>query len=177
MTVEEIKAAYSMRDIVQRYGFQPNRAGFIHCPFHQGDRTPSLKVYEKDYHCHACGANGDIFTFVQIMEDVSFKEAFLLLGGTYQPESRKTLQMKRVKFQREKAMRERHERQFAEWHKTRLGEVCRILRLLDDMIPRMIPFTDEWEVAVSMRELNRYRYEVLAFGTRQEQDEMRELNE
>ena len=40
----EIKNTYSMRDIVERYGFHPNRAGFISCPFHQGDRTPSLKV-------------------------------------------------------------------------------------------------------------------------------------
>ena len=82
MTVEEIKATYSMRDIVERYGFQPNRSGFIHCPFHTGDRDASLKVYAKDFHCHACGANGDIFTFVQMMEEISFKEAFLSLVGT-----------------------------------------------------------------------------------------------
>lgn len=84
MTSEEIKQEYSMRDIVGRYGLIPNRAGFIPCPFHQGDRTPSLKVYEKDFHCHACGANGDIFTFVQMIEDVGFKEAFQILGGTYE---------------------------------------------------------------------------------------------
>lgn len=84
MTVEELKSTYSMMIIVERYGFHPTRAGFIPCPFHQGDRTPSLKVYEKDFHCHACGANGDIFTFVQMIEDVDFKEAFLILGGTYE---------------------------------------------------------------------------------------------
>ena len=38
MTREEIKQQYSMRDIVERYGFKPNRAGFISCPFHSGDR-------------------------------------------------------------------------------------------------------------------------------------------
>ena len=47
MTSEEIKATYSMRNVVERYGFQPNRAGFIHCPFHGGDREPSLKVYDR----------------------------------------------------------------------------------------------------------------------------------
>lgn len=86
MTREEIKNTYSMRDIVARYGLHPNRAGFISCPFHQGDRTPSMKIYEKDYYCHACGANGDIFTFVQRMEGLSFKEAFLELGGEYEKE-------------------------------------------------------------------------------------------
>ena len=84
MTVDEIKEAYSMRDIVERYGFQPNRSGFIHCPFHGGDREPSLKVYDKDFHCHACGAHGDIFDFVGMMENVSFKGAFQILGGEYQ---------------------------------------------------------------------------------------------
>lgn len=84
MTSEEIKATYSMRNVVERYGFQPNRAGFIHCPFHGGDREPSLKVYDRDFHCHACGAHGDIFDFIMRMDEVSFKEAFMSLGGEYQ---------------------------------------------------------------------------------------------
>ncbi len=84
MTLEEIKSTYSMRDVVARYGLKPNRSGFVSCPFHQGDRQASMKIYEKDFHCHACGANGDIFTFVQKMEGVSFKEAFQILGGTYE---------------------------------------------------------------------------------------------
>lgn len=84
MTREEIKEEYSMRDILGRYGLSPNRAGQIRCPFHQGDREPSMKIYEKDFHCYGCGANGDIFTFIQLMEHVSFKEAFQSLGGTYE---------------------------------------------------------------------------------------------
>ena len=84
MTKEELKAEYSMKDIIGRYGLTPNRAGLIRCPFHQGDREPSMKIYGKDFNCFGCGANGDIFTFVQMMEDVSFKEAFQSLGGTYE---------------------------------------------------------------------------------------------
>lgn len=84
MTTDEIKATYSMRDIVEQYGFHPDRKGFIHCPFHQGDSSASLKVYENDFHCFGCNANGDIFKFVQLIDDISFKEAFLSLGGTYE---------------------------------------------------------------------------------------------
>jgi DNA primase len=84
MTKEELKAEYSMREVIGRYGLTPNRAGLIRCPFHQGDREPSMKIYEKDFNCYGCGANGDIFTFVQMMEEVSFKEAFQILGGTYE---------------------------------------------------------------------------------------------
>ena len=39
MTSEEIKQTYSMRDILNKCGLpQPNRSGFIQCPFHKGDR-------------------------------------------------------------------------------------------------------------------------------------------
>lgn len=68
MTSEEIKESVFMRDVLQRCGLPvPNRAGFIQCPFHKGDRTPSMKIYQKDYHCFACGANGDVFTFCRNM--------------------------------------------------------------------------------------------------------------
>ena len=43
-----------------------------------------MKIYDKDFHCFGCGANGDIFSFVQRMENVDFKEAFYSLGGTYE---------------------------------------------------------------------------------------------
>ncbi|MBS6195453.1 MAG: DNA primase [Clostridiales bacterium] len=84
MTKEEIKQRYSMRDIAGQYGFHPNRAGFISCPFHSGDRDASMKIYDRDFHCFGCGANGDIFDFIQRMDSVDFKEAFQSLGGTYE---------------------------------------------------------------------------------------------
>ena len=69
MNVDEIKSTYSMLDILDRYGLpRPNRAGFIRCPFHPADREPSMKIYPKDFNCFGCGANGDIFTFVQMMD-------------------------------------------------------------------------------------------------------------
>ena len=84
MTVEEIKAAYSMRDIVERYGFRPTRAGFIPCPFHSDDRQASLKIYQDSFFCFSCGAHGDIIDFVMMMDDVDFKTAYQSLGGEYQ---------------------------------------------------------------------------------------------
>ncbi len=87
MTKEEIKETYSMKNILSRYGMAPNRSGFIRCPFHAGDNQASLKVYDRDFNCFACGANGDIFTFVQMMEQVSFREAYQILGGTYEKPS------------------------------------------------------------------------------------------
>ena len=82
MTVEEIKSMTTMREVVGRYGFQPNKAGFICCPFHH-EKTASLKVYEDSFHCFGCHAGGDIFKFVQLIEECDFKKAFAILGGTY----------------------------------------------------------------------------------------------
>lgn len=169
MTVEEIKTTYSMRDIVERYGFHPTRAGFIPCPFHQGDRQPSLKVYDRDFHCHACGTHGDIFDFVMLMDDVDFKTVFQSLGGVYENSNKKAAMIRRRQFVLEKQAREKAERQFREWRVTRFLQVCRLLRMLDEICRIMEPFTDEWEAAMIMRQDNWYRYLILAFGTREEQ--------
>ena len=85
MTIEEIKQQYSMRDVVERYGLYPNRAGFLHCPFHESDHTASLKIYKDSFYCFGCHAHGDIFSFVQRMDDCTFKEAFRTLGGESGP--------------------------------------------------------------------------------------------
>ena len=98
MNKDEIKQQHSMRDIVERYGFRPNRAHFIKCPFHSGDNTASMKIYKDSYHCFGCGANGDIFTFIQGMENCDFKTAFMSLGGTYEkPTFESKLALYRVK--------------------------------------------------------------------------------
>lgn len=84
MNKEDIKQSNSMRDVLARYGIIPDRAGFIHCPFHKEDRTASMKIYKGSYNCFGCGANGDIFTFVMEMDNCSFKDAFRFLGGEYE---------------------------------------------------------------------------------------------
>lgn len=84
MTKDDIKQQYTMADILARYGLRTDRKGFCRCPFHQGDREASMKIYKNDFHCFGCGANGDIFTFIQLMDGVDFKTAFMSLGGTYE---------------------------------------------------------------------------------------------
>ncbi|MHB8301652.1 MAG: DNA primase [Acidobacteriaceae bacterium] len=46
------------------------------CPFHK-ERTPSFNVQaaQQFFHCFGCGQSGDVFTFVQKMENLSFPEA------------------------------------------------------------------------------------------------------
>jgi DNA primase len=46
------------------------------CPFHK-EKTPSFSVHatKQFYHCFGCGASGDVFSFVEKIENVTFPEA------------------------------------------------------------------------------------------------------
>ena len=72
--VQTIKDRLTMREVLLHYGYEPNRAKFICCPFHN-EKTPSMKIFEKDYHCFGCGASGDVITFAQQLFSLSFPEA------------------------------------------------------------------------------------------------------
>jgi DNA primase len=51
------------------------------CPFHQ-EKTPSFSVHatKQFYHCFGCGVSGDVFSFVQKIENISFPEAIRLIA-------------------------------------------------------------------------------------------------
>jgi DNA primase len=46
------------------------------CPFHS-EKTPSFSVHatRQFYHCFGCGLSGDVFSFVQKIENITFPEA------------------------------------------------------------------------------------------------------
>ena len=49
------------------------------CPFHS-EKTPSFSVHaiRQFYHCFGCGVSGDVFSFVQKIENITFPEAVRL---------------------------------------------------------------------------------------------------
>ena len=51
------------------------------CPFHS-EKTPSFSVHatRQFYHCFGCGESGDVFTFIQKVENITFPEAVRLLA-------------------------------------------------------------------------------------------------
>jgi DNA primase len=51
------------------------------CPFHQ-EKTPSFSVHatRQFFHCFGCGVSGDVFTFVQKVENITFPEAVRLVA-------------------------------------------------------------------------------------------------
>lgn len=116
MTVDDLKETYSMRDVIERYGIQIDRAGFCVCPFHN-EKTASLKVYRNSFYCFGCGSGGDIFKFVMLMDNCDFKTAVKSLGGTTgRMSDAAVLRMKKRKRE-------------AERYKQRLSDALRRLRL------------------------------------------------
>jgi DNA primase len=51
------------------------------CPFHQ-EKTPSFSVHaaRQFFHCFGCGTSGDVFAFVQKIENITFPEAVRLVA-------------------------------------------------------------------------------------------------
>lgn len=139
MTKEEIKATTSMRDVVERYGLQPNRAGFLHCPFHDGDHTASLKIYKDSFHCFGCGAHGDIFDFVRLMEHCDFKTAFRILGG----DSGKMSDAAVMQIARQRQRKRTRERQKAKKQEEYLFYADR-LRVCEETLKTAEPYSEEW---------------------------------
>jgi len=51
------------------------------CPFH-GEKTPSFSVHatRQFYHCFGCGVSGDVFSFIQKVENITFPESVRLVA-------------------------------------------------------------------------------------------------
>src|SRR5271155_2554826 len=51
------------------------------CPFHS-EKTPSFSVHatRQFFHCFGCGESGDVFTFVQKVENITFPESVRLIA-------------------------------------------------------------------------------------------------
>ncbi|WP_350346795.1 DNA primase [Agromyces sp. G08B096] len=83
--VEEVKARTNIADIVgEHVTLKSAGVGSLKglCPFHD-ERSPSFHVRPQlgYYHCFGCGESGDVYTFLQKMDHVSFSEAVERLAG------------------------------------------------------------------------------------------------
>ena len=83
--VEEVKARTNIADIVgEHVSLKSAGVGSLKglCPFHD-ERSPSFHVRPGlgYYHCFGCGESGDVYTFLQRMDHVSFTEAVERLAG------------------------------------------------------------------------------------------------
>ena len=80
---DQIKRTVSIIDVISMYGLDIKPAGKYYkalCPFHT-EKTPSffIKPESDTFACYGCNKFGDIFTFVQNMENIGFTDAMNLL--------------------------------------------------------------------------------------------------
>lgn len=82
--IERIRQEHRIEQIIGQYlALKPSgRCLMARCPFHE-DRSPSLAVFPltQTWWCFSCGIGGDVFTFLQRIERVTFPEAIQRLDG------------------------------------------------------------------------------------------------
>ncbi len=83
--IDHIKATVDMVALAEAKGIRMKKNGrgyFGLCPFHN-DKNPSLSVNPKTnlWQCFGCGAAGDVIRFIELFDQVDFKEAVNRLSG------------------------------------------------------------------------------------------------
>jgi len=95
--IEEVRQASDIVEVVSGY-LSLRSSGKNHfglCPFHT-EKTPSFSVNTEMqiFHCFGCGAGGNVFTFIMMIEKITFPEAVRRLAqqaGIVLPEDEKDL--------------------------------------------------------------------------------------
>ncbi len=82
--IERVKRI-DLVSLVQAKGIELKKNGkgwFGRCPFH-ADKTPSLSINPTKnlWQCFGCGASGDTIRFVELFDQVDFKEAVKRLSN------------------------------------------------------------------------------------------------
>lgn len=77
-----IRETISARDYAALIGLPVNRAGFAQCPFHSGDHTGSLKLYDgrRGWTCFGCHASGDVIELAKRYYKLNFPQAIAKVG-------------------------------------------------------------------------------------------------
>ena len=81
--IEQIKDANDIVEVLSDY-LQVKKSGSNYkaiCPFHQ-EKTPSFMISpaKQIFHCFGCHAGGNVFTFLQKVENISFIESVKILA-------------------------------------------------------------------------------------------------
>lgn len=139
-----IRETLTMGQVVRRYGFEPNRAGFIRCPFHR-ERTASLKIYSegKGWYCFGCGRGGSVIDFVMELYGIGFAQAVVRLSSDFglgltdhgpSPSARAKAQEER-----------RRELEQIERRRAEYWDMAGVHLFLHEYVRRYAPTREEWE--------------------------------
>lgn len=83
--IDQLKKETDLAKYIESRGISLTQVGMNRkglCPFHE-EKTPSFTVNPKEnlWNCFGCGAGGDIFTFVERLDKLSFTQAVRRVAG------------------------------------------------------------------------------------------------
>ena len=146
-----VKDNINMTDLVTQFGLKVER-GFTSCPFHQGDRTASMKLYpgKRGYYCFGCHRGGNVIQFTMQFMHMDFEPATRYLADVFRlplsdPENMSKedykAQIKASEKRREEAERISEARRLKQ---QRLVVVAKKMQSIRDMIDRFEPLGEVW---------------------------------
>lgn len=105
--IEQVRSANDIVDVIGSYVKLTKRGGSYMglCPFH-GEKTPSFSVSRDKqlYYCFGCGAGGNVFTFLEQYDNMSFPEAVQALAdraGISLPQAQESAEDKKRRSRRQ----------------------------------------------------------------------------
>jgi DNA primase len=83
--IDHVKSTTDLKALVESKGIKLKKNGkgyFGLCPFHN-DTNPSLSITpsKNEWHCFGCGKGGDVIRFIELFDQVDFKEAVKRLSS------------------------------------------------------------------------------------------------
>ncbi len=141
----EVKERVALPEAARLYGYIPNRAGFITCPFH-AERTPSLKLWQDHWYCFGCHEGGSVVDFTARLFGLSLLDAVAKLNADFSLGL--PLDRPQTRQERAEADQRRHEtevrRHFEIWRAETLDMLCSAMYVGNQALRRTM---DTWSPA------------------------------
>ena len=166
----EIKETIPMREAVNFYGYEPNRAGFVRCPFHS-EKTPSMKIYPRTFHCFGCGAHGSVIDFVSQLFGLDPLGAVKRLAADFKIDLKLEHPPDRPQVDKLREAR----RLFTEWRERTLNAIDRCIRAANTA--DFVHLTDSAAVALRYRECMEAWADELLHGSIEQQMQIYRMRE
>lgn len=136
-----------MNRVAEFYGFEPNRAGFIKCPFH-ADKTASIKIYPgmRGFHCFGCHEGGSVVDFVMKLFGLSFKDACARLNEDFRLGLDLAAPLDKTAVRQFRAAQDKKEQRYEKFlglHRRKTDEYRRLHQVRIDKAPK--PDDEEWD--------------------------------
>ncbi len=113
---EEVKELVNVPTVARHYGIKVNRSNMAVCPFHD-EKTASMKLYEKNYHCFGCQAHGDAIQLVQELFGLRPIEAVKQINSDFglgldvdKPQDKQAANRRKQEFEKRRAEQESREK-------------------------------------------------------------------